>query len=184
LADDHRAGGGALYRLDRDGGTELILDGLTMSNGLGWSIDGSTMYLVDSGPRVIHSFAFDAERGTIADGRILVTVAEDVGAPDTMTVDADGDLWCHLQRRARPTVFLGWRASRGTVRPGRAEHLLCVRGPWAEPALRHHGDRGLERRAAPRRARCRARVPLRHRRTGPAGGAISSEATWWATVAP
>ena len=93
MADDHRAAGGALYRLDRDGGTELILDGLTISNGLGWSIDGSTMYLVDSGARVIHAFAFDAERGTIADGRILVTVAEDVGAPDGMTVDADGDLW-------------------------------------------------------------------------------------------
>ena len=79
--------------LDRDGGTELIFDGLTISNGLGWSIDGSTMYLVDSCPPVIHGFAFDAERGTIADGRILVTVAEDVGVPDGMTVDADGDLW-------------------------------------------------------------------------------------------
>ena len=48
---------------------------------------------MDSCPPVIHAFAFDAERGTIADGRILVTVAEDVGAPDGMTVDADGDLW-------------------------------------------------------------------------------------------
>jgi sugar lactone lactonase YvrE len=51
------------------------------------------MYLVDSGPRVIHAFAFDGERGTISDGRILVTVPEDVGAPDGMTIDAAGDLW-------------------------------------------------------------------------------------------
>ena len=56
LADDFRAGGGALYRLDRNGRTELMLDGLTISNGLGWSPDGGTMYLADSGPRVVHAF--------------------------------------------------------------------------------------------------------------------------------
>ena len=93
LADDQRAGGGALYRLDRDGRTELVLGDLTISNGLGWSPDGGTMYLADSGTRVVHAFAFDAERGTISDGRVLVTVAEEIGAPDGLTVDADGDLW-------------------------------------------------------------------------------------------
>jgi len=93
LADDHHEGGGILYRLDRDGRTEQVLDGLTIPNGLGWSPDGRTMYLVDSGPRVIHAFAFDGVGGTISDGRILVTVPEEVGAPDGMTVDAAGDLW-------------------------------------------------------------------------------------------
>jgi sugar lactone lactonase YvrE len=93
LADDHHEGGGALYRLDRTGHTEVMLGDLTISNGIGWSRDSGTMYLVDSGPRVIHAFAFDPDRGTISDGRILVTVPEDVGAPDGMTVDAAGDLW-------------------------------------------------------------------------------------------
>jgi len=93
MADDHRAGGGALYRLDRTGRTELMLDGLTISNGLAWSPDGSTMYLVDSGPRVVHAFAYDEDRGTISAGRILVRVPEEVGSPDGMTVDAAGDLW-------------------------------------------------------------------------------------------
>ena len=41
LADDHHAGGGALYRLDRTGRAELMLDGLTIPNGLGWSPDGN-----------------------------------------------------------------------------------------------------------------------------------------------
>ena len=40
-----------------------MLGGLTISNGLGWSPDGETMYLCDSGQHVIHAFAFDAERG-------------------------------------------------------------------------------------------------------------------------
>src|SRR5690242_15330735 len=38
-AHDNRPGGGALYRLDGDGRTEQVLDGLTIANGLGWSLD-------------------------------------------------------------------------------------------------------------------------------------------------
>ena len=58
-----------------------MLDGLTISNGVGWSPDGATMYLVDSGPRVVHAFDFDEVRGTIAAGRVLVDVPGDVGDP-------------------------------------------------------------------------------------------------------
>jgi sugar lactone lactonase YvrE len=93
MAHDHRPGAGALYRFDGDGQTELMHDGLTITNGLGWSPDGATMYVTDSGPRVIYAFRFDGDRGTIDDGRILVEVPEDVGAPDGLTVDRDGDLW-------------------------------------------------------------------------------------------
>ena len=123
LADDHHEGGGALYRLERDGSTELMLDGLTISNGLGWSPDGLTMYLVDSGPRVIHAFAFDADRGTISAGRILVTVPEDVGAPDGMTVDAAGDLWVAIYGGARVNRYAPDGSLREVVpqsRPGSA----------------------------------------------------------------
>jgi sugar lactone lactonase YvrE len=93
MADDHHAGVGVLYRLDSHGRTEFMLGDLTIPNGLGWSPDGGTMYLVDSGPRLIHAFAFDSVHGTISRRRTLVTVAEELGAPDGMTVDAAGDLW-------------------------------------------------------------------------------------------
>jgi sugar lactone lactonase YvrE len=93
LAHDQHPGGGALYRLDRSGHTELILDDLTISNGLGWSPDGATMYLADSGPGVIHAFRFDPDPGTVSDHRVLVNVPSDVGSPDGLTVDASGDLW-------------------------------------------------------------------------------------------
>jgi sugar lactone lactonase YvrE len=88
-----RAGGAALYRLDGDGHVEVVLQGLTISNGLDWSPDGATMYLADSGPRTIRAFTFDPEFGTISDERVLVEVSAHVGAPDGLTVDADGDLW-------------------------------------------------------------------------------------------
>ena len=70
-----------------------MLTDLTISNGLGWSPDGSTMYLADSGPHVVHAFEFEAETGTIGEGRVLVAVPEEVGTPDGLTIDAEGDLW-------------------------------------------------------------------------------------------
>ena len=93
LTDDFRPGGGALYRLDQGGRVELMLSDLTISNGLGWSPDGNTMYLADSGPRIVHAFSFDQPTGQISGQRMLVTVPEHVGAPDGLTVDAGGDIW-------------------------------------------------------------------------------------------
>ena len=88
-----RPGAAVLYRLDRDGRIDAMLDGLTTSNGIGWSPDGRTMYLADSGPRVIHAFDFDGDAGTISPGQVLVEVPEEIGTPDGLTVDAEGDLW-------------------------------------------------------------------------------------------
>ncbi len=93
LAHDFRPGAGSLYRLDGNGGIERMLDRLTISNGLGWSPDGATMYLADSGPRELHAFSFDGERGTISERRVLATIPPETGTPDGLTVDGTGDLW-------------------------------------------------------------------------------------------
>jgi sugar lactone lactonase YvrE len=93
LAEDRRPGGGALYRLDGEGRIETMLTGLTIANGLGWSPDGDTMYLADSGQGVVHAFSFDADRGAIGAGRVLIEISEPLGVPDGLTVDVSGDLW-------------------------------------------------------------------------------------------
>ena len=152
-----------------------MLEGLTISNGIGWSPDGRTMYLVDSGPRVVHAFTFDGDRGTISAGRVLVTVPEDIGAPDGMTVDAAGDLWVAIYGGGRVNRY----APDGSLRdvypiPAREMHVLCLRRARPAPALRHHGDRGLDRRAAPLRSCRRPGLPGGHRRHRPAGRAVPS----------
>jgi sugar lactone lactonase YvrE len=125
VADDHHAGGGALFRLDLNGLTELMLGGLTISNGLGWSRDGRTMYLADSGPRVVLSFAFDGERGTISRRRVLIELREEVGTPDGLTVDADGDLWVAVFGAGRVHRYSPGGELRQTLRVPALETTSC-----------------------------------------------------------
>ena len=93
LADDFRPGGGALYRLDRDGRVTVMRRDLTISNGIGWSPDGTTMYLADSGPGVVYAFHFDGESGNLSADRPFISIDKEVGTPDGLTVDGAGDVW-------------------------------------------------------------------------------------------
>lgn len=126
LADDFRPGGGALYRLDRDGHVELMLKDLTISNGLGWSPDGGTMYVVDSGPGVIHAFTFHSHTGTISDGRVLVTVAKDTGTPDGLTVDTEGDIWVAIYGGGRVHRYYPDGVLRETLHLPAAQSTSCA----------------------------------------------------------
>ena len=84
---------GSLYRLDRDGTVAEVVRGVTISNGLGWSPDGRTMYFIDSATYGIDAFEADPASGAIAGRRRLVDLPRRWGLPDGMTVDAEGFLW-------------------------------------------------------------------------------------------
>lgn len=87
-------GVGSLYRLDLDGSVHRMLGGLTVSNGLGWSPDGTTMYVTDSGPATITRYSFDVGSGTIDAPRpFLRADPERDGTPDGLAVDAEGCVW-------------------------------------------------------------------------------------------
>ncbi|HYO35997.1 MAG TPA: SMP-30/gluconolactonase/LRE family protein [Geodermatophilus sp.] len=96
MAFDERPGAGALYRLDLDGTVTTVLDDLTVSNGIGWSPDGGTVYLADSGPGVVHAFDYDLGSGAFGDGRVLLRFEGDDGVADGLTVDDEGCLWTAL----------------------------------------------------------------------------------------
>ncbi len=84
---------GALYRIDADHSVRPVLTGLALSNGLGWSPDGSLMYLIDSLAGGLDVFDFDLGSGEPSDRRRLVTVEEGEGFADGMTVDSEGFVW-------------------------------------------------------------------------------------------
>ena len=93
IAQDFKPGASTLYRLDGDGSVSAVLHGLTISNGIGWSLDGSTMYLADSGPGCIFAFDFDEAPGQLSSRRVLVQMGGVEGVPDGLTVDVEGCLW-------------------------------------------------------------------------------------------
>jgi sugar lactone lactonase YvrE len=98
MAYDESSGAGTLYRLELDGSCTTVLTGLTVSNGIGWSPDGTTMYLNDSGTACIYAFRFDGGTGAISERRTLVQVTEAGVAPDGLTVDEEGGIWVALWR--------------------------------------------------------------------------------------
>ncbi len=96
MAYDESPGAGALYRLELDGTWTTQLTGLGISNGIGWSPNGATMYLADSGTSCVDAFGFDGATGTIRDRHTLVHVDEPGVVPDGLTVDAEGGIWVAL----------------------------------------------------------------------------------------
>jgi sugar lactone lactonase YvrE len=103
-AIDFTAGKGRLHVLEPDWGTRVVLDGLTLPNGLGWSPDDRTFYLVDSEDRVVWAFDFDAATGRIDNRRVLHRFGPP-GLPDGLCVDERGYLWIAMWRGSCLTVL-------------------------------------------------------------------------------
>jgi len=97
MAFDEREGAGTLYRLDLEGSVSSVYEGLTVSNGLGWSPDESTVYLSDSGAATVWASDYDVESGAFGERRVLLDFSEDPdGVADGLTVDDEGCLWTAL----------------------------------------------------------------------------------------
>ena len=84
---------GRLYRLDLDGELHLLLEGIGVSNGMGFTLDRRRMYYTDSPAHSIYLFDYDAQTGALSNQRVWLHTPEGAGAPDGMTVDAQGYVW-------------------------------------------------------------------------------------------
>ena len=86
----------ALYRFDRQRGLQQMADGITVSNGLGFSPDGRTMYYCDSATREIRCCDYDpgdSGSAAVANPRVFAAADAAPGDPDGSTIDAEGYLW-------------------------------------------------------------------------------------------
>jgi sugar lactone lactonase YvrE len=70
-----------------------VLTGVTISNGLDWSPDGSRAYYADTAARRVDVFDYDRESGLSGRRAFVVT---DPYRPDGLTVDAEGGVWIAL----------------------------------------------------------------------------------------
>ena len=91
--EGERTGKGSLYCMDTDLSARKILDNVTTSNGIAWSLDYKTMYYIDTRTKRVDAFDYDLDSGDISNRRPAITFPEGVGSPDGSTLDAEGMLW-------------------------------------------------------------------------------------------
>jgi sugar lactone lactonase YvrE len=96
ISTDGRAGQAALYSVDGDGGVTELLTGISESNGLAWSLDGMSMYYVDSAHAEIRRYAYDPSTGRADKPGVLRSFGEGDGQPDGLIVDAEGAIWAAM----------------------------------------------------------------------------------------
>ena len=73
----------------------VLASGLPIPNGVGWSPDGTLIYLSDTVGRAIRCAAYDVETG-MAGGWTTWDLSHLPGKPDGLCVDRDGALWVAL----------------------------------------------------------------------------------------
>jgi len=93
MAYDLTPSAGTLYRLDPDLSVHVVLDEVTIPNGLQWSADGSTVTHADTAAGRIWQYDFDPARGAFSGKREFIAFDESMGAPDGTARDEDGGLW-------------------------------------------------------------------------------------------
>ena len=125
---DFAPGRGALHVLEPDWSTRVVLDGLTQPNGLGWSPDGTTFYLVDTQERELCAFT----AGSLAGRRLVRRFGADE-VPDGLCVDAAGCLWVAL-----------WGGSRVLRLSPEGEVLTTLPVPAAQPTSCAFAGPGLD----------------------------------------
>ncbi|HEY2575082.1 MAG TPA: SMP-30/gluconolactonase/LRE family protein [Streptosporangiaceae bacterium] len=106
----------ALYRLDPAApGVATVLDGVTLSNGLGWSPAGDLMYYADTPSEQVDVLHYDPATGEVGDRRVFVDLHDVPGRPDGLTVDSDGCIWI---------AMAGGAAVRKYTPDGELDHVL------------------------------------------------------------
>jgi sugar lactone lactonase YvrE len=89
-----------LFCLEADHSVRTVVDSVTLSNGMAWSLDGTTMYYIDTVHRRIDAFDYDLAAGVPSGRRPVVAIEAGAGNPDGMTIDAEGYLWVALAQGA------------------------------------------------------------------------------------
>ena len=98
MAYDFTRGAGSLYCMDRDLSVRKVLPDVSISNGLVWTADQTTLYYIDSLDFHVAAFDYDVGTGEISNRRVVVELPEAVGFLDGMSIDANGNLWIAIYK--------------------------------------------------------------------------------------
>lgn len=84
---------GDLFLVDLDGSARVVATDVQLTNGLGFSPDGSTLYHSDSSRNAVMFYDVHPD-GSLGEKRVFVNTAR--GIPDGLVVAEDGSVWVAL----------------------------------------------------------------------------------------
>ena len=125
---------GSLYCMVPDGKVRRMLENVTISNGLAWSLDEKTFYYIDTPTMQVAAYDYDIQTGNISNKRIVISIPEKEGAPDGMTIDAEGMLWI--------AHWGGWQVCRWN--PFTGEKLQSIKFPVSQVTSCAFGGKELD----------------------------------------
>jgi len=84
---------GQLFCLDINHNIQSRAKGYTVANGLEWDPSDQWFYVADTPNKRIDRYKFDSHTGTISEPTTFVTLNDQEGYPDGLTVDSEGYVW-------------------------------------------------------------------------------------------
>lgn len=141
---DQGPGAASLYRLDPDGSVRMVLEGVTVSNGLEWSPDGSLAYYNDTATHRTDVFDYDGETG-LTGRRPFVDLSSEAKRPDGLTVDRQGGVWVALSNGGSVRRYTPDGALDGVVKvPARKVTACTFGGPGLDQLFITTSREGIE----------------------------------------
>ena len=105
MAYDKTPGAASMYRFDPDGGIVCVLNGLTISNGLAWTLDGTRAYYNDTATHRVD--VFDYVDGELRNRRPCVDLSSEGASPDGLTLDSEDGIWVALNGQGQVRRYTG-----------------------------------------------------------------------------
>jgi sugar lactone lactonase YvrE len=88
---DFETGKGKLHRWEGGKDDKVMVDKMSLPNGIGWNSENTLMYLADSMAKKVYVSDFDLADDFVPTFRELISI--DSGVPDGLAVDVDGCIW-------------------------------------------------------------------------------------------
>ena len=83
----------AVYRY-ANGKLSAVIKDMTMPNGIGFSADGRTLYVSNSGPEMyVEKFTLDANGNVVNKNRLISYPGSAPDVPDGLKIDSKGNIW-------------------------------------------------------------------------------------------
>lgn len=122
---------GMLLRVEGDGTTSELRRGITLSNGIDWSPDGTIAYHVDTFARRVDRLTLD-DHGDIVDTNLFLATSD---LPDGLAVDAEGGVWIAFWDSACVRRYTPDGTLDTTVTVGSGKVTSCAFGPSGSTEL-------------------------------------------------